>query len=546
MGASASAQLGNYTEEERVRLSNFSACLEGYPIKEKERLMNLCLKVALTPENTPTPPSKSSFSTMVDDSRSEKYAPLEEEEVTEIITAAAESACSPPPELPKTTTTTTTTNTTSLTPPPRSFTHTPGEQTPNASFRRLPSNTLTATLSPVTSAEAGTVASQTAIGQLLQNSETVVEYETLDEHSKADFRRRRLSYAPLKDIRVRPPSLCSPVFKGMLLSREIDEEDATELATFLRKAVGSFSCHGIEPAYNNKEGHHIASKINQDKGFTTYPYHSNPRYALLGVYDGHGEFGDKVSKFALNEIECNLELHPTFETDVAKAFEEVIVAVDEELKDAAFSVMYSGTTAVVVLIKDNELTMANVGDSRAVIGRKSIGGDGTKNVTEAYDLTVDQNPNSPGEMERIVKAGGYVTEPEEEGYAARVWLDKECSEVGLAMSRSIGDHSVKDIGVIATPVITSHTLEERDDFIILASDGVWEFLSSQQAVDIVSDIIYTEGVSAACENLIEAAGECWQKEEGDYRDDITVVIGKLCELKKCFELSSADLLSLRE
>ena len=54
-----------------------------------------------------------------------------------------------------------------------------------------------------------------------------------------------------------------------------------------------------------------------------------------------------------------------------------------------------------------------------------------------------QNPDSPLEMARITKAGGFVSPPPEPGLSARVWLDADFTQVGLAMGRSIGDHAVK-------------------------------------------------------------------------------------------------------
>ena len=60
-----------------------------------------------------------------------------------------------------------------------------------------------------------------------------------------------------------------------------------------------------------------------------------------------------------------------------------------------------------------------------------------------------------------------MSPPPEPGLSARVWLDKEMTQIGLAMARSIGDHAVKGIGVIAEPEITQHTLGPDDDFMIL-------------------------------------------------------------------------------
>mmetsp|Transcript_10106 Transcript_10106/g.23380 ORF Transcript_10106/g.23380 Transcript_10106/m.23380 type:complete len:106 (-) Transcript_10106:33-350(-) len=94
------------------------------------------------------------------------------------------------------------------------------------------------------------------------------------------------------------------------------------------------------------------------------------------------------------------------------------------------------------------------------------------------------------------------------------------------MSRSIGDHAVKDVGVIAEPTVTSTQISEKDEFVILASDGVWEFISSPEAVRIVGNCI-AKGASKACQTLIEAAANKWHQEEGNYRDDITALVIRL-------------------
>lgn len=107
-----------------------------------------------------------------------------------------------------------------------------------------------------------------------------------------------------------------------------------------------------------------------------------------------------------------------------------------------------------------------------------------------------------------------------------VWLDKECSQIGLAMARSIGDHAVKPVGVIAEPVVSFHTLQETDEFLILATDGVWEFVSSREAVAIVAQHLH-KGATKACQVLIETAAAKWHDEEGDYRDDITALVIRL-------------------
>jgi len=269
------------------------------------------------------------------------------------------------------------------------------------------------------------------------------------------------------------------------------------------------------------------AKINQDRGGIAFPYGGCPRTALFAAYDGHGEGGELVSQYALHEVQRLLEIHPKFETDVSVAFKTTFIEVDERLGTLPeIQTLYAGTTACVVLLRGRTVTVANAGDSRAVLARRDSGlGPG---LLSAIDLSIDQNPDSPGENERIEGLGGYVSPPPEEGLSARVWLDPQYTQIGLAMARSIGDHAVKDVGVIAEPVVTSQTLREGDEFLILATDGVWEFISSQAAVDIVREKLEAgEGASRACQYLIEAAAAQWHNHEGDYRDDITALVVRL-------------------
>lgn len=76
-----------------------------------------------------------------------------------------------------------------------------------------------------------------------------------------------------------------------------------------------------------------------------------------------------------------------------------------------------------------------------------------------------------GEAERIRKRNGRVLALESEPHILRVWLPNE-NAPGLAMSRSFGDFVLKSYGVIATPQVSTHQITPRDQFLLLASDGV--------------------------------------------------------------------------
>ena len=187
----------------------------------------------------------------------------------------------------------------------------------------------------------------------------------------------------------------------------------------------------------------------------------------------------------------------------------------------------SGSTACVVLLRGDIIYVFNVGDSRAVLAKQQGSGDCHIRYV-AVPLSEDQTPSCPKERERIIRSGGHVSEPGGSGTPARVWIDRCCTLVGLAMTRCFGDFNVKHIGVIPDPVVTQRSLEKGDEFLIVATDGVWEFLTPEEAVRLVGEGL-DDGMGAqdACQKLVRAAAARWKENEGDYRDDITAIVVRL-------------------
>ena len=94
------------------------------------------------------------------------------------------------------------------------------------------------------------------------------------------------------------------------------------------------------------------------------------------------------------------------------------------------------------------------------------------------------------------------------------------------MSRSLGDGMAKKLGVLSEPDIYEYVLNENDKFIIVASDGIWEYLSNEEVMDIVKEV-YLEGedkADKACEILVKRATDAWKKENTNTIDDISCVI----------------------
>lgn len=351
--------------------------------------------------------------------------------------------------------------------------------------------------------------------------------------SKASkFRDRRLTFASKeKDSSATidsPPKLIRKR-TTIYASTEIGVRQEKK-APFDSSYMGTFSCHGIEPGedFDDDVDYDVevppTDKINQDRGCVVFPFGKSNKQAFFVVMDGHGEQGDAVSEFVMRQLVVSLEKHEKLETNPIEALKDTFIRTNMALMLAPINYMTSGTTATSLYMVGNTMYCANCGDSRTVLAKKADGG-----AYKAVDLSRDHKPDDPEEAARIKEWGGFIRPPAEAGLSARVYLDEAFTMIGLAMARSIGDFAVKSVGVVPEPEVKTFELQHgEDEFVILASDGVWEFISSQEAVDIVGEKL-NEGKEChgACQELIEIASDRWAEEEGDYRDDITAIVIKL-------------------
>ncbi|WOL11964.1 putative protein phosphatase 2C 33 isoform X1 [Canna indica] len=299
--------------------------------------------------------------------------------------------------------------------------------------------------------------------------------------------------------------------------------------------------------------------INQDAMIVWENFGSRNDTVFCGVFDGHGPYGHMVSKrvrdilpLKLNanweEDECrettisncgsinseasstvSLQEEPRISTDFEEndeysqmyralkgPFLKTFRIVDRDLRHHPdIDCFYSGTTAVTLVKQGNELVIGNVGDSRAVLGTRDH-----NNSLLAVQLTVDLKPNLPSEAERIRKSRGRVFALRDEPEVARVWLPNN-DVPGLAMARALGDFCLKDFGLISVPEISYWHITERDEFVVLATDGVWDVLSNKDVVDIVAS---APARSSAAQLLVEWAVKAWRFKYPTSRiDDCAVV-----------------------
>lgn len=268
-------------------------------------------------------------------------------------------------------------------------------------------------------------------------------------------------------------------------------------------------------------------KTNQDSYFAHINFANQPDMYLFGVFDGHGFYGGEVSGFIKQRLPSLLAEHEEILTNPKKALSNSIHKCNLELSQINLDVKFSGSTLIVVLIKGNILYCANVGDSRALLARQIIESpeqSGSKKWM-SIALSRDHKPDNKEESERIYKAGGRVEAYQDEdgnpAGPARVWL-KNQDLPGLAMSRSMGDAVAASVGVICDPEILQITLVPEDKFLILGSDGVFEFIANEELVKLGVPYFKILDCEGLCEAVVKESNKRWKKEE-EVIDDITVV-----------------------
>jgi len=398
-------------------------------------------------------------------------------------------------------------------------------------------------------------------------------------------------HAPKRASGVGRTSVNPPMTKREIHQR-IDCIDETRSATF-----GGVS---VRYAYLSQRGYYPddAHKANQDSYAVTHDFADRKTDAFFGVFDGHGRDGDKCAHFVrdnfgpmlkkgVNKARAELSRsqgEPVEGVELSKEkIQEVLLKahtdcnrslhVSQRVDDSL-----SGTTSISMYLHGNRnrITISNVGDSRAVLGRvagnsstnsadinnnsnSDAGGTTppptTSGALKAFALSRDQTPYRRDERVRIRKTGARILsldqieglEPIDNGEAERdERLEREGGEgegelilgdeideggdpprvwsphgdyPGTAFTRSFGDAIAEELGVISKPEMLMRELTPEDKIIVLASDGVFEFLTNQSVIDICAK--FTDPLEA-CRAVVAESYELWLQYELR-TDDITMI-----------------------
>ncbi|KAL3630918.1 putative protein phosphatase 2C 33 [Castilleja foliolosa] len=223
---------------------------------------------------------------------------------------------------------------------------------------------------------------------------------------------------------------------------------------------------------------------------------------------------DEASRASV-DVEENGKHQPEIFETLKECFLKAYKFMDRELRmNPNIDCFCSGTTAVTLVKQGQDLVIGNIGDSRAILASRD-----ENDLLTAVQLTVDLKPNLPAEAERIRKCKGRVFSLQDEPDVSRVWLPHNDSP-GLAMARAFGDFCLKDFGLISVPEISYRRITDKDEFIVLASDGIWDVLSNKEVVEIVGSSTRSHAARA----LVETAVKAWRSKYPTSKvDDCAVV-----------------------
>ena len=309
----------------------------------------------------------------------------------------------------------------------------------------------------------------------------------------------------------------------------INLENITMKDTSVISNIGIKGCKSITQAGKERTGHR---KKNQDNCIMEKNLNNIQGFNLFAVLDGHGENGHIVSQLAskylikkFTNISKNYIDNETLYnflklSDFQKIIDIFMETDNEIIHQKNLDISLSGTTCVLVIQLGEHLICSNIGDSRAILIYEE------NNENKIFELSHDSKPDVPEEKKRINIMGGRVDKiTDENGEKTgpyRVYM-KNTEQPGLAMSRSFGDKKAKSCGVIPYPDIIEFNLNNNDSkYMVICSDGVWEFLSNEEVMNIGNKYFAQNNMNDFCNELLKKSTELWENED-NYMDDITIV-----------------------
>ncbi|KAK1409365.1 hypothetical protein QVD17_35891 [Tagetes erecta] len=313
-------------------------------------------------------------------------------------------------------------------------------------------------------------------------------HKHLNEHNEGSIVSYDSSSSPtVLSKRKRPARIQIPFVPLSLIDETVKQDDD----------VAEIDEEGEEYGVYCKRGRKGAM---EDRFSAVVDFQGDSKQACFGVFDGHG--GAKAAEFSAKNLNKNIMsiVANKCEDEIAEAVREGYMVTDSDFVKEDVN---GGTCCVTALIRKGNLIVSNAGDCRAVMSRGGV----------AEALTVDHKPSREDEKDRIEKLGGYVD------CRNGVWR----IQGSLAVSRGIGDKHLSK-WVIAEPETRIINIRPECEFLILASDGIWDMVSNQEAIDIVRPFCIgttKPDLTSACKQLVGLSAT-----RGSY-DDMSVMVIRL-------------------
>jgi len=237
---------------------------------------------------------------------------------------------------------------------------------------------------------------------------------------------------------------------------------------------------------------------------------------FCSILDGHG--GSRSVDFIAAQLPRHLASDEALSAGASPAalrsvFRRAFLACDAAFLDSIRAERRSdGATALCALLCGTTLALANVGDTRGVLGRRPAasqprarGASMRARELEAVRISVDHKPNLPKESARVRASGGTVRNLRGVWRVCSAGAYSRTCKTTLAISRAFGNLELKELAgaqplVTAEPYVALLELSRRDRFVILASDGLWDVVEDAEAVRMVSALVAEElkkGAAAA-------------------------------------------------
>ena len=301
-------------------------------------------------------------------------------------------------------------------------------------------------------------------------------------------------------------------------------------------------------------------RINQDSYLVMPNINDTKNCKIFGVFDGHGDKSDILSQeirdyfieyfsnkdiyntkkilnnFNKNDLEVvnrkisideklekiyNLFSENNHE-ELIKLYEKINNKLHEKYKEDEFCSTTGSTSSQIIVMNDkkkdglNKIISINLGDSKSILI------DEKNNV---IDLNICHIPEEITEKERIEKNGGEISRVDWADYGPLRVFFKGKNYPGLALTRSFGDFNCESLGINSIPDIREYDIGERKPkILVLATDGIWQFLSNEKVKNILLPYYEENNVNGATQKLVKYALRMWEAKNPDYIDDITVIV----------------------